>query len=84
MDEEIRKLPGKNVEGQLDAICADIQARKERRVKLTMELKEKMTFYHRTHAPKVINKNMALAYTVNDDCIMSIPFRENNYGTTDT
>jgi len=34
-----------------------------------MELKEKMTFYHRTHAPKVINKNMALAYTVNDDIV---------------
>ena len=69
MDEEIRKLPGKNVEGQLDAICADIQARKERRVMLTSALQEQMAFYHKTHAPKVINKNMALDYTVNDDCI---------------
>ena len=69
MEEEIRKLPGKDAEGQIDAICADIQARKERRVKLTTELKEQMVFYHKTHAPKVINKNMALDYTVNDDCI---------------
>ena len=69
MAEEISKLPGKNVEGQLDAICADIQARKERRVNLTPELKEQMAHYHKNHAPKVIDKNMALDYTVNDDCI---------------
>ena len=31
MDEEIRKLPEKNVEGQLDQICADIQANEEDR-----------------------------------------------------
>ena len=69
MSEEISKLPGKNVEGQLDAICADIQARKERRVNLTSELKEQMTHYHKNHAPKVIDKNMALDYTVNESCI---------------
>ena len=69
MDEERRKLPGKDVEGQLDKICADIQARKEQRVMLTPELKAQMEHYHKTHAPKVINKNMAFDYTVNDDCI---------------
>ncbi len=69
MEEERKKLPEKNVEGQLDAICADIQARKERRVELTAELKAQMEHYHKNHAPKVINKNMALDYTVNDDCI---------------
>ena len=69
MDEELRKLPGKNVEGQLDKICADIQARKEKRVKLTPALKAQMALYHKTHAPKVIDKGMALDYTVNADCI---------------
>ena len=28
-----------------------------------------MVLYHTTHAPKVINRNMALDYKVNDDCI---------------
>ena len=36
---------------------------------ITPELKAQMDHYHKTHAPKVINKNMALDYTVNDDCI---------------
>ena len=47
MNEEIRKLPGKDVEGQLDTICADIQARKEQRVKLTPVLKAQMALYQR-------------------------------------
>ncbi len=69
MDEERRKLPEKDVEGQLDKICADIKARKEQRVMLTAELKAQMEHYHKNLAPKVINKNMALDYTVNDDCV---------------
>ena len=36
---------------------------------LTPELKAQMGHYHKNHAPKAINKNMALDHTVNDDCI---------------
>lgn len=69
MLEEINKLPEKDVEGQLDRICADIDARKERRVELSDELLGQMEWYHKNHAPKVIDKRMALDYIVNDACI---------------
>ena len=69
MQEEIDKLPGKDVEGQLARICADIEARKERRVELSDELLGQMEWYHKNHAPKVIDKRMALDYIVNDACI---------------
>lgn len=69
MQEQIATLPQKNVEGQIEAICADIAQRKERRVKVTAKNKAVMAMYSKTHAAKILKKDTALGYIVTDACI---------------
>lgn len=69
MEEEVKKLPEKDVEGQLDGICKDIRNRREKRVELTDELRGQMEWYHNNHAPNIMKRDNALSYIVNDDCI---------------
>ena len=69
MQEQIDTLPQKNVEGQLDAICADIAARKTVDVRITPITKAQMALYHKKLADRWLRKDTALSYTVNDDCI---------------
>ena len=69
MREEMAKLSQKDVEGQLDAICADIRGRKEKRLDLSDELRAQMDWYHENHEPKIMGKDMAQSYIVNDSCI---------------
>lgn len=69
MQEQIDTLPGKNVEKQLDVICADIAAGKTVDVKITPFTKAQMAMYHKRLAERWLRKETALEYTVNDDCI---------------
>lgn len=69
MREQINTLPKKNVEGQLEAVCADIAARKTVDVKITAMTKMQMAMYHKRLAEKWLRKDTALSYTVNDCCI---------------
>ena len=69
MQEQIDTLPQKDVEGQLDAVCADIIARKAVDVKITARTREQMEMYHQKLAEVWLKKDTALSYTVNDDCI---------------
>lgn len=69
MQEEREKVLLKDVEGQIDRICADISERKELRMALTDEVCKQMKWYHENHAPKIMKKATALGYIVNDSCI---------------
>ncbi|MCR5033942.1 MAG: EFR1 family ferrodoxin [Clostridia bacterium] len=69
MQKQIDTLPQKNVEGQLEIVCADISARKTVDVKITAITKAQMSMYHKKLAERWLRKDTALSYTVNDDCI---------------
>ena len=69
MQEQIDKLPKKNVDRQLEALCADLAARKTVEVVITEETKAQMAMYHHMLADKWLLKDTALSYTVNDRCI---------------
>ena len=69
MQEQIDKLPKKNVEGQLEALCADLAARKTAEVVITEETKAQMAMYHHMLADKWLLKDTALTYTVDDSCV---------------
>lgn len=69
MQEQIKTLPKKNVEGQLDKICDDIAARKTIHVIITAITKAQMSMYHKRLADRWLKKDTALSYMVNDNCI---------------
>ncbi len=69
MREQIDTLPEKNVEGQLETVCGDIEARKTVDVRITADTKAQMAMYHQRLAERWLRKDTALSYTVNDDCI---------------
>ena len=69
MQEQIERLPGKNMEGQIEKLLADIAARKKVRVTIMEETKAMMRQYHQTLAETWLRKDTALSYTVNDSCI---------------
>lgn len=69
MQEQIDTLPKKDVEGQIDAVCAAISARKTVEVKITAITKAQMAMYHKRLADKWLRKDSALSFTVNDNCI---------------
>lgn len=69
MEDQLRTLPEKNVEGQLDKVIADIAERKIQGIQVTAAKKAKMLMYSKTHAAGILKKDTALGYIVNDDCI---------------
>lgn len=69
MQEEVAKLPQKDVEGQINRVCANIQDRKEQRVVITEEMQTLMESYHNDYALKNMKKDTAQTYTVNDSCV---------------
>lgn len=69
MEEQIDTLPQKDVEGQLDALCAEIAARKTVEVKITPITKAQMALYQKRLARRWLRKDTALSYTVSDECI---------------
>jgi len=70
MAEQIDTLPEKDVEGQLERICADIAARGISKVEVTEAKVAAMEHWHATHAAKILRKDTALGYRVNGDCIL--------------
>ena len=52
MQEEVAKLPQKDVEGQINRVCANICDRKEQRVVVNEELRTQMELYHNNYALK--------------------------------
>lgn len=69
MQEQIDTLPKKNVEGQIETVCADIAARKTVDIEITAITKAQMAMYHMRLAERWLRKDTALSYTVNGDCV---------------
>ena len=69
MQEQIGTLPQKNVEGQLDTVCAEIATRKHVEVRITPIVKAQMAMYQKRLAQRWLRKDTALSYTVNDNCV---------------
>lgn len=69
MRDQIDTLPQKDVEGQLDRVCADIAERKVRPVEITSEKLALMDRWTKNHAANILKKETALGYSVNSDCV---------------
>ncbi len=69
MQEQIDTLPQKNVEGQLDTVCAEIAARKHVEVRITPSVKAQMAMYRKRLARRWLKKDTALSYAVNESCV---------------
>lgn len=69
MQNQIDTLPQKNVEGQIEKVCHDIEARKETEVKITAAVKAQMAMYKTMLAKRILKKDTAQGYIVNDSCI---------------
>lgn len=69
MQEQMDTLPQKDVEGQLGKICRDIAERKETRVTVNAANRAKMAMYRNMLAKRILKKDTAQGYTVNDNCI---------------
>lgn len=69
MQDQINTLPDKNVEGQIQKVVDDIAARKMQQVTVTDDNIREMERWGHTLADKILKKDTALYYTVNDDCI---------------
>lgn len=69
MQEQIDTLPEKDVEGQVERVAREIAARKLRQVNVTTQDIEDMMRWTRNHAAKILKKDTALSYTVNDNCV---------------
>ncbi len=69
MQHQIDTLPKKNVEGKLQIICDDISNRREKSVKITAADRAQMAMYKNMLAKRILRKDTAKSYIVNDDCI---------------
>lgn len=69
MRNQIDTLPGKNVEGQIDKLLADLDRRAETPVKINAVVRAQMAMYQKMLAKRILRKDTAQAYIVTDDCI---------------
>lgn len=69
MQDQIKNLPQKNVEGQIARVCQDIRERAETSVEITAEVEAKMEMFRKTLAEKILRKDTARSYIVNDKCV---------------
>lgn len=69
MQEQINTLPTKNVENQITKIQEEIRLHKERIVTVTPAVKAKMAMYKKLLADRILKKNTAQYYIVNDKCL---------------
>lgn len=69
MRNQIDALPGKNVEGQIDKLLADLDRRAETPVKINAVVRAQMAMYQKMLAKRILRKDTAQAYIVTDDCI---------------
>ena len=68
MGQQIESLVRKDVEGQLECLCADIAARRERRVEITPDVLAKMEMWAQRLAVPILRKDTAKGYIVTDAC----------------
>ena len=69
MQNQIDTLPQKNVEGQLEKVLADIADGKTVQLNQTAAGKAQMAMYKRMLAQRILKKDTAQGYIVNDNCI---------------
>ena len=69
MQNQIDTLPQKNVEGQLEKVLADIAGGKTVQLNQTAAGKAQMAMYKRMLAQRILKKDTAQGYIVNDNCI---------------
>ena len=68
MQNQMDTLPGKDVEDQLESVCRDIRERVSRPVTITPTVKAKMAMYKKMLADRILKKDTAQHYLVNDQC----------------
>ena len=68
MQDQMDTLWKKDVEGQIEAVCADLTQRKTRTVTITAATRAKMAMYRRMLAKPILRKDTAQGYIVNDHC----------------
>lgn len=68
MGQQIESLERKDVEGQLDRVCADIAMRVERRVEVGPDTLAKMEMWAKRLAVPILRKGTAKDYIVTDAC----------------
>ena len=69
MQNQMDTLPKKDVEGQLERLLRDIEARREAEVKITVAVKAQMAMYQKMLAKRILRKDTAQSYLVTDQCI---------------
>ena len=69
MEDQIRTLPEKNVDGQLEKLCAEIAARQQRPVEITAKMRLQMAMFSNRLAKSILKRDTAQHYIVNDACI---------------
>ena len=68
MQNQIDTLPKKNVEGQIEKLFSDIADRSETPVKIGAVNKAQMAMYQKMLAKRILRKDTAREYIVNDNC----------------
>lgn len=68
MQNQIDTLPKKNVEGQIEKLLSDIADRSETPVKIGAVNKAQMAMYQKMLAKRILRKDTAREYIVNDNC----------------
>ena len=68
MQNQIDTLPEKNVEGQIEKLLSDIADRVETPVKIGAANKAQMAMYQKMLAKRILRKDTAQDYIVNDNC----------------
>ena len=68
MQNQIDTLPKKNVEGQIEKLLSDITNRIETPVKVSTADKTQMAMYQKMLAKRILRKDTAQGYIVNDNC----------------
>lgn len=69
MQHQIDTLPQKDVNGQIQQVCQDISQRKETEVKVSLKTKAQMNLYKKMLADRILTRDTAKDYIVNDSCI---------------
>ena len=69
MEDQLRQLPNKNVEGQIENVCKDIAERKNTTISITPVTMSEISKYSKLLAEPILRKDTAKEYIVNDSCI---------------
>lgn len=69
MRKQIDTLPKKDVEGQIAQLLNDIANRKTTDVRITPAVKAKMAMFEKMLAKRILRKDTATKYLINDECI---------------